>query len=561
MIFDSMNVMDEIKKAVDDMGFTELTSIQEETMPLIMAGHDIIGQSQTGTGKTAAFVIPILHKIDAQLRKPQVLILCPTRELSVQVANEFRKLTKYMPSIRTVAIYGGEPISRQIMALRSGVQVIIGTPGRTIDHIQRRTIRLDMVNTVILDEADEMLKMGFREDIELILGDVPEERQTILFSATMPKSILDITNQYQKNPQLVKVKATTMTADTIEQEYCEVNDKHKTEALCRILDVNKPNRCIVFCNKKRIVDDVADALMQRGYIAEKIHGDLKQELRINVLNKFNQGKLDVLVATDVAARGLDIQEVDLIINYDVPDKEEYYVHRIGRSGRAGKKGRSITLVTRMERRMMQDIMHYTKKAIDKHSIPTIDQVNESNIDKFLEEVVQLADTADLEKYVNILQKVDRENHSIEKIAAVLIKMNIELHENSEFNDINVQFTDYRRDQAPRYGNDRGGDRGGYGARPSRPAGAGTGRPNKNREGMVRMFINVGRKDEVKPSHILGAIVGECGIVGSNVGAIDVLDKFSFVDVHEDVAQKVLKKMKNAKIRDKKINIEIASGAK
>ncbi|PKM51311.1 MAG: ATP-dependent RNA helicase [Firmicutes bacterium HGW-Firmicutes-7] len=546
MIFKEMNVSEEISRAVDDMGYTELTSIQLQTIPLILEGNDIIGQSQTGTGKTAAFVIPILHKVDMQIRKPQVLILCPTRELSVQVANEVKKLTKYLPGIRSVAVYGGEPINRQIMALRNGAQIIIGTPGRTMDHIRRKTIRVEDINTVILDEADEMLKMGFREDIEIILSDIREDRQTILFSATMPKSILDITNKYQKNPKLIKVKSGVMTADTIEQEYSSVSGKHKTEALCRILDVNKPTRCIVFCNKKRTVDDVADALQARGYTSEKIHGDLKQELRLSVLSKFNEGVVKILVATDVAARGLDIKEVDLIINFDVPDKEEYYVHRIGRSGRAGKKGRSITLVTKPENRLIHSIMQYTKKSIAKNQIPTLDEVNESNIEKFLDTVMEIAAGENLKKYTKILSQVDKEKYSLEDIAAALIKMNLELHDKTDLNDINVQFSDAARSTT--YGSRTG-------LSTSAPRSAGRKRGAK---GMTRMFINIGRKDAVKPNHILGAIIAEFGISADKVGAIDILEKFSFVDIDEESATRVLKKVKNLKINNRKVNVELAN---
>lgn len=543
MIFEGMNVLEEVNRAVIDMGYTELTPIQKQTIPLLLEGNDVIGQSQTGTGKTAAFAIPILQKINPELRKPQALILCPTRELAVQVANEFRKLTKYLHGIKAVAIYGGEPINRQIYALKGGAQIIIGTPGRTIDHINRHTIRLTNIHTVVLDEADEMLKMGFREDIELILEGIPEGKQMVLFSATMPKSILDITKKYQKDPKLVKIQTDVVTAETIDQEYCEVLPDHKTEALCRILDVNKPTRCIVFCNKKKIVDEVADSLIDRGYTSEKIHGDLKQEHRMNVLSKFNSGKIDVMVATDVAARGLDIQEVDLIINYDVPEKEDYYVHRIGRSGRAGKKGRSITLVTKAERRLMQEIMEYTNKSIQKHYIPTIEEVNDSNIESFLSEVISVVEEEGLERYLRILDKVDKEKYSMEKIAAALIKMNVMVHEQTELNDINVNFSDYK---TKRTDSNR--------KRTFRSEGKGRMKP-----GSTRVFINIGKKDGVKASHILGAIVGECGIHGSKVGSIDILDKFSFVDIEDDSAKKVLKKLKNAKIKDKKVNVEIATG--
>jgi ATP-dependent RNA helicase DeaD len=541
MIFENMNVLDEIKKAVKEMGFRELTAIQEESIPLLLEGRDIIGQSQTGTGKTAAFAIPILQKMDMSVKTPQVLIMCPTRELAVQVAGEFRKIAKYMPSVKVLSVYGGEPISRQIMALKRGVQVIIGTPGRTIDHIRRKTLMVDTIHTLVLDEADEMLKMGFREDIETVLKMISNERQTVLFSATMPKPILDITKKYQNDPKLIKIQTKIVTADTIKQEYVEVDARHKTEALFRILKVNKPKKCIVFCNKKSVVDNIVDNLQARGYIAEKIHGDLKQELRLNVLKKFNNDIVNIMVATDVAARGLDIQNVDLIINYDVPENEDHYVHRIGRSGRAGKEGRSITIVSNGDQWRIRNIMNYTNKKIDKNDIPTLEEVNKKNIENFIDEVVDTIEKENLQDCYDILEQFDKEKYSVEEVAAALIKLNIKLHGKSELNDINLKYTKQTRG----YNEDRktSGNR-----RPSK----------KRRDDMTRMFINVGKKDDIKPNHILGAIIGECGVSGKHIGTIDMLEKFSFVDVDNDVAKKVLKNLKNKKINGRKVNIEIAN---
>lgn len=535
MNLENVNISQEIQKAIDDMGFEKLTKIQEQCIPLINEGKDVIGQSHTGTGKTAAFAIPILDKVDVSLKKPQVLILCPTRELSVQVCNEFNKLSKYMHNIKTVAVYGGEPINRQIMAIRKGAQIIIGTPGRTMDHIRRRTIKVDNIDTIILDEADEMLKMGFREDIEVILQDIDEERQTILFSATMPKSILDITKKYQKDPKLVKVKSKVITADTITQEYSNVKSNHKMEALCRILDVDSPRRCIVFCNKKSIVDNVTSELQLKGYNTDKIHGDLKQEVRLQVLKKFNNSIINVLVATDVAARGLDIQEVDLIVNFDVPEKEDYYVHRIGRSGRAGKKGHAITLVASSEQRRLRNIMYYTKKDIAKRKIPTLEQVNDKKTDEFIGQIVKMIDNDNLDKEKSILNKID-EKYSIEDIAAALIKMNMGVAEKSDINDIN-------------YNNN---SRNNKSSNPKR---------RNRKSNMARLFINVGKKDKIKPSHILGAITGEANVTGDKVGSIDMLEKFSFVDVAHDVSMTVVKKLNNKMIKGKKVSVEEAKKAK
>ncbi|PKM53648.1 MAG: ATP-dependent RNA helicase, partial [Firmicutes bacterium HGW-Firmicutes-3] len=416
-----LSLSDSIYKALKDMNFEQLTDIQELAIPILLEGKDLIGQSQTGTGKTAAFAIPLLEKVDPVVKSPQAIILCPTRELAVQVANEFNKIGKYMRNVKTVAVYGGEPIYRQITQLKRGAQIIIGTPGRTIDHINRGTIKLDDIHTMILDEADEMLKMGFREDIEQVLSNMDTANvQTVLFSATMPQSIIDITKNYQKDPELIKVKSKLITADTITQQYLEVKRSHKIEAISRILEVDKPSRCIVFCNTKSTVNDVCDALMLRNFPSDKIHGDLKQEMRMDVLKKFNNSQINVLVATDVAARGLDIQNVDVVINYDVPDKADYYVHRIGRSGRAGKEGRAITLVSTGDRRLLRDITSYTKTVIEKISIPTNIEVNASKITDFIEELDEIIKGGDMHEYMTILNQIDTV-HPLEEICAALIK--------------------------------------------------------------------------------------------------------------------------------------------
>lgn len=564
---ETLNLSNPIVKAVRDMGFENFTPIQEQTIPVLMDGKDLIGQSQTGTGKTAAFAIPILEKVDPVIRRPQVIILCPTRELAVQVANEFNKLSKYTSGIRSVAIYGGEPIYRQITQLKKGAQIIIGTPGRTIDHINRGTIKTDDIHTMILDEADEMLKMGFREDIEMVIGQIGEERQTILFSATMPKEIIAITKKYQKNPEIVKVTTKVVTADTITQQYCDVHRAHRIEAISRVLEVSGASRCIVFCNKKSTVNDVADALMLRNFPSDKIHGDLKQEMRMDVLKKFNNGQIQVMVATDVAARGLDIQNVDLVINYDTPDNPDYYVHRIGRSGRAGKEGLAITMISGgMDRRMLKDIENYTKKKIEKVQIPTTTEVQASKVGDLITEIDQIIKSGDMHEYMTILNEIDTV-HSIEQICAALIKKSLTVEVEEDFQeDINYR---YKRETTSRDGRSRNNDR--DGRRGDRRSDGRSDRGDRNDRGdrgegrrksgrdkdMVRMFLNLGVKDHIKPKHIMGAIAGECEIRGKDIGAIDMMDNFSFVDVHKDVAKKVLKKMNGNTINNHKVNIEIA----
>lgn len=379
-----MQLSKEIYQAVLDMGFEEATPIQSQAIPLVKAGKDIIGQSQTGTGKTAAFGIPCLERIDPDDRRLQALILCPTRELAIQVSEEFRKLLKYKDNIRVVPIYGGQPIDRQILALKKGAQVVIGTPGRVMDHMRRRTLKMETVQMMILDEADEMLDMGFREDIETILVKIPEDHQTLLFSATLSPEILDITRRFQRDPEYVKIVRKELTVPNIEQYYFDVKEKTKLEALTRIIDVYMPNLAMVFCNTKKRVDDLVELLQGRGYFAEGLHGDLKQAQRDKVMQKFRNGTIEILVATDVAARGIDVDDIDIVFNYDVPQDEEYYVHRIGRTGRAGRSGKAFTFCVGKEIYKLRDIMRYTKTKIIQQKLPTLSDVEEMKTNIFLE---------------------------------------------------------------------------------------------------------------------------------------------------------------------------------
>ena len=358
----------QIEKSLTEMGFENFTEIQERSIPLIKEGKDVIGHSQTGTGKTAAFTLPILDKLDFDSNSIQAIVLCPTRELAVQVKREIDKIGKYVPKLKTVAVYGGEAISNQIRGLKKKPQIIVGTPGRTIDHINRKLIKLDDIKFLVLDEADEMLKMGFKEDIETILEAANQERQTVMFSATMPRAILNITKKYMKNPIHISVITGDESNKDITQSYYNVNESNKVEAVGRLLTIHNSKLTLVFCNTKRKVDDVTQRLISKGYNVDKIHGDLPQTTRLDVLNKFHKGVLDILVATDVAARGLDIKNVEVVINFDVPEKAEYYVHRIGRTGRIGAKGLSFTFVTKKDNRRLQDIVKFSKATITKRNI-------------------------------------------------------------------------------------------------------------------------------------------------------------------------------------------------
>ena len=372
--FDELELNPKILRGIKDMGFEEATPIQAQGIPAVLSGRDVIGQAQTGTGKTAAFGIPVLESVDASSHKTQVIILSPTRELAIQVADEIRKLAKYMHGVKVLPVYGGQDISRQIKALKGGVQIIIGTPGRLMDHLRRKTIRPDHVKQIVLDEADEMLNMGFREDIETVLEYLPQEHQTVLFSATMPKPILEITRKYQHDAINIKIVKKELTVANIDQYYYDVKRKDKIDVLTRLLDYYNPKLSLVFCNTKKMVDELAYELCGRGYSAEGLHGDMKQVQRDRVMKNFRNGKTDILIATDVAARGIDVDDVEAVFNYDLPQDDEYYVHRIGRTGRAGRCGKAFSFVKGKEVYKLKDIQRYCKTKIYAQPIPSSDDV-------------------------------------------------------------------------------------------------------------------------------------------------------------------------------------------
>ncbi|QIP13029.1 DEAD/DEAH box helicase [Spirosoma aureum] len=614
ILFSSLDISEDLLRAVTDMGFISPSPIQAEAIPPILAGRDVIGQAQTGTGKTAAFGIPALDLIDVQDRAVQVLILCPTRELALQVAEEIKKLAKYKRGVRIEAIYGGDSIERQIRSLKSGVHIVIGTPGRVMDHMERNTLKLDHVKMMILDEADEMLDMGFREDIENILDDMPEERQTILFSATMSKPIMQITQKFQKDPVLVKVVKRELTNTNIEQVYFEVKPKAKVEVMCRLIDMYDLKLLLVFCNTKRKVDEIVEDLQIRGYQAEGLHGDLRQAQRNNVMSKFRAGTTSILVATDVAARGIDVDDVDAVINFDIPLDEEYYVHRIGRTGRAGKSGRAFSMVGRDEKYRFREIQTYTKVKVEKGVIPSFEDIVGVRKARFIEQIQQtIQESQDLNLYSDMLTQLQHAGFSTEQIVAALVKRSMGLEKN-EFADQNLGLEDDRRSGRDKYadrgrgdapgrfddrrGGDRGGsrfgdrdrpsygDRGGNRDRPAfgdrggnrdRPAFGDRARrsdaPDRDRKpyfdrdeqraprerdaNMTRLMVSIGRKDYVRPGDIVGAIAGEANIPGNTIGSIDIFDKFTYVDVPKEVANRVLDVMEGNTIKGRRVNIEVA----
>jgi ATP-dependent RNA helicase DeaD len=567
--FSDLGISKEILQAVEEMGYTQPSPIQEQAIPYVLEGHDVIGQAQTGTGKTAAFAIPIIDLVDPDFNKPQAIILCPTRELAVQVEGEFQKLAKYHRRITSVAIYGGESIDKQIRTLKKGVQIVVGTPGRVQDHINRGTLKLEDAGIIVLDEADEMLDMGFRDDIEAILQEMPEERQTVFFSATMAKPIMDLTRKYQNDPHIIKVAKKELTVDRIEQIFYEVKPSLKMELMVRLMTVNNYNLSVVFCNTKRMTDEVTESLGSRGIVAEALHGDLSQAQRDKVMGKFRKGICNVLVATDVAARGIDVDNVEAVFNFDLPLDEEYYVHRIGRTGRAGKSGVAVNFVTgRRDTMKIKDLERFTKASINKMDPPSVNELIDMKKAQLIKDVHRtLAKEEDNQIFEETLGQLLTEGLTPEQIALGLIKMTMgEAVKELRDQDFSLpSFQDRRRERNDR--GDRGGrfERGGRdrdGARRGERREGGRERRGGGRAteaNMARLFLNLGKRDRIRPNDIVGAIAGEAGIPGRSIGGIDIFDNFSFVDVPQKDADHVIRIMKQNTIKGKSVNMEISKG--
>ncbi len=584
--FSDLGISETILKALTEMGFEKPSPIQAQGIPAVMQGSDVIGQAQTGTGKTAAFGIPVLERIDVTNNAVQALVLCPTRELAVQVSEEIGRLAKYQKGLRIEAIYGGDSIDRQIRSLKRGVHIVVGTPGRVMDHMERRTLKFDQVRMMVLDEADEMLDMGFREDIESILAEMPEDRQTILFSATMSKPIMSITKRFLNDPILIKVVRNELTNVNIEQVCFEVKPQAKVEVMTRLIDMYHLKSLLVFCNTKRKVDEIVEDLQLRGYASEGIHGDLRQQQRSNVMSKFKAGVTTILVATDVAARGIDVSGLDAVINYDIPLDEEYYVHRIGRTGRAGMSGKAFSLVARDEKFRLKTIESYTKVKIEKGVIPSFEDIVGVRKARFVDSIAATINgSSDADLYQDVLEMLIHSGFSTEQIVGAMAKQIMGVQKN-EYSDSNLAWEERRGGERPeRRGDDRrGGERSGgrfgdrregdrFGDRRSAPSSdrfaprtesrrSEGGRDESKRSatpeaGMTRLFLSLGRKDHILPKDIVGAIAGEANIPGKTIGAIDIYDKFTFVDVPERDARAVLRAMDGNTIKGKPVQIDIA----
>jgi ATP-dependent RNA helicase DeaD len=464
-LFAELGIDKDVLRSLEDMGFEEATPIQAETIPLALAGKDVIGQAQTGTGKTAAFVIPTISRLDRSKSAIQVLIIAPTRELAIQVADETGKLSKFS-RVNVLPVYGGQPIDRQIKGLKRNPEFIIGTPGRLLDHIRRKTIRLQDVNTVILDEADEMLDMGFLEDIEAILAEVPNaDRQTLLFSATMPDPIRRLAERFMKSPEIVRIQSQGVTAPKIAQVYYEVADKNKVDALTRLLDVEDPELGVIFCRTKRGVDELQKLLQSRGYLASGLHGDMTQRERDQVMHQFRQGSIDLLIATDVAARGLDVEGVSHVVNYDIPQDVDSYVHRIGRTGRAGREGKALTLVAPREYKLLRMIEQAIGKRIHKSLLPTLAELKERQQSRIMERV--LTGMEDVEsQFEELANELLNQHDSVQIVAAALKIIGEDLVGEQELTSIDmsleevVDFSKRFRESREQRGGTGGGNRGG-----------------------------------------------------------------------------------------------------
>ncbi|TAJ43908.1 DEAD/DEAH box helicase [Methanofollis fontis] len=522
-LFSNFPISPDILKAIEDMGFEEPTPIQTLAIPPILEGRDVTGQAQTGTGKTAAFGIPAIELVNAGDRTTQVLVLSPTRELAIQTAEEFGRLARHRGAVSVLPVYGGQPIERQFRALRQGAQIVVGTPGRVIDHLDRGTLDLSGVKMAILDEADQMLDMGFRDDIEAILSATPAERQTVLFSATMPKPIREISRRFQRNPEFVRVQHRQLTVPQIEQSYLEVRRGDKMEILCRILDIYDPSLALVFCNTKRGVDEVTSGLQGRGYFAEGLHGDMKQVQRDRVMAKFRAGSIDVLIATDVAARGIDVDDVDTVINFDVPQDVEYYVHRIGRTARAGRTGRAITFVGPKEIYKLRTIQKFAKIRIGRIPLPTAEDVAESKTRNLANKVKETIDEGGIERYTEAVERLMVEEYTSLEIAAALMKIQLD--------------TGAEPEAAPELSRDESG-----------------GEP-----GMVRLMLSVGKRQQIRPGDIVGAIAGETGIPGRSIGAITIRESRTYVDIPAEMVAQVMERMRGKSVRGFPVDITPASG--
>lgn len=590
--FADLGLSPELMKAIEAQGFEQPSPIQAEAIPVALTGRDVVGQSQTGSGKTLAFGLPAVDRIDPLNRSTQVLIMCPTRELAMQVCAEIHKVSSFKEGVRATPIYGGSSYDRQIRALQMGSQVVVGTPGRILDFADRGTLRLDALKTLVFDEADEMLDMGFADEIERLMQIVPKERQTIFFSATFDPRIRRLIDRYTNNPATITIEQKAMTVPTIEQRYYEVQGRSKTEVLCRVLDMDSPRLSIVFANTKKAVDDVTDSLVGRGYAADRLHGDLNQIMRERVMRNFRNGTLEVLVATDVAARGLDVNDVDLIVNYELPYDTEDYVHRIGRTGRAGRKGTAVSLVAGREIYLMQRIQRFTNAKVTRTKVPSQEELEATRVDQTFEKLKATLEGGEYAKHEHTVQRLLDAGFDPTDIMSALLDLWMK-----EFSREGEQIMEDRapqKKQAPQreFVPREQSAVSGQSAAPAEPgtsAPAASPRSEGNeaasgdeapryqprddfgpapmrsrsfvqkgpRSGMVRLFINVGGMDNARPGDIAGMIYNTAKIPSGSLGTIDIFEKCSYVEVPDDHVETVMSTVSGTNYRGRDVRMDMA----
>lgn len=619
--FTELGLSPELLKAIDKVGYEEAAPIQSEAIPALLSGRDVVGQSQTGSGKTAAFAIPAIELVDPSLHAAQVIILCPTRELAVQVAEEVAKLSAYKKGVRELPIYGGQSYERQFRGLKAGAQIVIGTPGRIMDHLDRGSLKLDQLKMVILDEADRMLDMGFIDDIKTVLSHAPEERQTVLFSATLPPAIRELIKTFTHEPVNIKIESHVSTTPAIEQVYYEVDRRSKLEVLCRLIDLQDIKYGIIFCATKMMVDELTEHLTARGYLADKIHGDIAQASRERVIAKFRKRSFEFLVATDVAARGLDVDDIEVVFNYDLPHDGEDYIHRIGRTGRAGRAGRAITFVAGREIYKLQNIIRFTKSRVRRERVPSSEEVEEKRSSIFFESLKEVLEKGEYKRHDALIDQLLDQGHAPTDIASALIHLvNAEkpravdkpgafdkpalfdrplenpevsksiVHKASGYPKYEPLFTDGpRRTRSAKKSEEWGA----FESREARvPREAREPRSREFREardftaptefrkesfakrnrkseedecwdtvshesGMTRLVLGIGRDHQVAPGDVLGFLLGSSKIPKDAVGAIRVQTKKTFVDIADEKVRVILKKVNGLRLKGRKLKIEVA----
>lgn len=554
-----------ILEALNDLGYEKPSPIQAECIPHLLGGRDVLGMAQTGSGKTAAFSLPLLNNIDPELRAPQILVLAPTRELAVQVAEAMTEFSKHMRGVNVVALYGGQRYDVQLRALRQGPQIVVGTPGRLLDHLKRGTLDLSKLSGLVLDEADEMLRMGFIEDVETIMAQIPEGHQTALFSATMPEAIRRITRRFMKEPQEVRIQSSVTTRPDISQSYWTAYGMRKNEALVRFLEAEDFDAAIIFVRTKNATLEVAEALERSGYSSAALNGDMNQSLREQTLERLKDGRLDILIATDVAARGLDVERISLVVNYDIPMDSESYVHRIGRTGRAGRAGRALLFVENRERRLLRNIERTMKLTIPEVELPNAELLGKRRLEKFAAKVQQQLESSDLDQYRALLAKIqpsaEGEELDVETLAAALLKMaqgerplilppDAPMRPKREFRDRDDRF-------------ERRGDRNDRGPRGDRPERSGEDRPKRERRdvGDMELYrIEVGRDDGVEVRHIVGAIANEGDISSRYIGNIKLFGSHSTIELPKGMPGEVLQHFTCTRILNKPMNMQLLGDA-